>query len=405
MKVFMGGCCNQAEAVGPGQDLSIVTGFLHLRGILISKGRSFKCPHNNMNSGFGCFFTCRKLEHGLIQLHTRESQLVFHFLGLIGLGFELGIFGCHGINLLLGHGRLLKKAAGGQQHCHNKDSSYLLHNHLFLIRFPKYTQNRALVLKKLLTLKETLLVASLASSSQDSLELNPPSPYLYSMNDADMDKLVPAAKEYLWMLDHSYPQSSSLTMVGNKFELPGEFRQVLYRGISASRAAIIRRDKKGGIKPGDRIGVDAYNVLFTVNNYLLGRKVFLCNDGYLRDAGEMRGRIVKQQVFSRSVDLLLETLSDWEGASFRLLLDEPVSHSGELANRLSAGMKDLGITGQADTDPSPDTKLIETEFDVLCTSDSVVIDRFGGRVFDLALYLLEQHFNAHFPDLGDIAGS
>ena len=225
------------------------------------------------------------------------------------------------------------------------------------------------------------------------------------MNDGDKHLIAPAAGEYLWLLDHSYPQVPSLKLVGDKFRLPGELRQVLYRGISASDAALARRKKKGSISGGDHIGVDAYNVLFTVNNYLLGRRVFISNDGYLRDAGEMRGRIVKKQVFSRSVDLLLETLVDWEEVSFQLWLDEPVSHSGDLARRLSTEMKERGIRGRADTDPSPDNKLIEMDYKVLCTSDSVVIDRFGGRTFDLARYLLERHFNALFPDLGELSGS
>ena len=155
----------------------------------------------------------------------------------------------------------------------------------------------------------------------------------------------------------------------------------------------------GTVAPGDSILVDTYNVLFTVNNYLLGKPVFICNDGILRDAGEMRGRIVNKPVFTRSVTLLLEVLSLWNGATFTLYLDEPVSFSGRLSIELSKDMMQMGIEGEALTVRSPDHMLKHGNSDGICTSDTAIIDHYNGRIIDLPRLILVKCFNPQFPSL------
>lgn len=216
------------------------------------------------------------------------------------------------------------------------------------------------------------------------------------MDDPIPEDLLMAAGEYLWLLSNGYPQKASLKLVGDKFMLSRDMRQVLYRGISARKEAERRREMTGTIREGERVLVDTYNVLFTVNNYLLGRPVFISNDGLLRDAGEMRGRIISKPVFSRSVELLLEVLGETKGAEFLLYLDEPVSFSGRLAGELSEKMSHTGIKGNAVTVPSPDHMLRHERSDAICTSDTAIIDHYNGKVVDLPRYLLDKYFQ---PDL------
>jgi hypothetical protein len=213
------------------------------------------------------------------------------------------------------------------------------------------------------------------------------------------DELMQAAGEYLWMLSRGYPQKSALKLVGDKFMLTRELRQVLYRGISSEEQALDRRVKLGSVRQGDRVLVDTYNVLFTINNYLLGKPLFLSNDGILRDAGEMKGRIVNKPVFRRAIDLMLDVLQDWRGATYILYLDEPVSHSGRLSIELSKDMVQREIEGEAFTDSSPDQRLMNEKSDAICTSDTVIIDHYQGRVIDLPHYLLDTYFQPNFPSL------
>jgi len=219
------------------------------------------------------------------------------------------------------------------------------------------------------------------------------------MKEEFTDEFMQASGEYYWLLDRGYPQKGSLKMVGDKFMLSGSMRQVLYRGISAGDCALERRKRIGVIMPGDIVLVDTYNVLFTVNNYLLGKPVFICNDGMMRDAGEMRGRIIKKPVFQRSVKLFLELLREFQASRFILYLDEPVPHSGKLSADLNREMKHLKIDGKAHTVKSPDYMLKHESADALCTSDSVIMDHSSGRIIDVPRNLLEKNFNTVFPVL------
>ncbi len=208
-----------------------------------------------------------------------------------------------------------------------------------------------------------------------------------------------AAEEYLWILSNGYPQNAALKLVGDKFMLPRDMRQVLYRGVISDKLAEIRRKKIANIEKGDLVLIDTYNVLFTVNNYLLGRPLFISNDGMLRDAGEMRGRIINKPQFTRSISLMLEVLQMWPGATYVHYLDEPVSHSGRLSIELSKDMVQMGIEGDAHTVKSPDQCLIEKQSDGICTSDGGIIDQYEGKVIDLPRFLLQQYFQPDIPEL------
>jgi len=220
--------------------------------------------------------------------------------------------------------------------------------------------------------------------------------FLFMMNPFPAT-VMQAAKEYLWFLSNGYPQKASLKLVGDKFMLAGEMRQVLYRGIAATTRARSRQKKIGTVRKGDHVLIDTYNVLFTINNYLLGKHLFISNDGMLRDAGEMRGRIINKAQFSRSVSLMLELLQEWPGATWIHYLDEPVSHSGRLSIELCKDMIQMGIEGDAHVVKSPDRKLMEESSDAICTSDSAIIDRYDGKVIDLPRELLKKYFNTDFP--------
>ncbi|MCK4748200.1 MAG: DUF434 domain-containing protein [Bacteroidales bacterium] len=219
------------------------------------------------------------------------------------------------------------------------------------------------------------------------------------MNVLITDELLAAAREYLWMLTRGYPQKGSLKLVGDKFMLSRDMRQVLYRGISAEGRASERIKKIGSVRKGDLVLVDTYNVLFTINNYLLGKPLFISNDGMLRDAGEMRGRIINKPVFTRTVGLLLDVLKEWVGTTFILYLDEPVSYSRRLSIELSKDMVQMEIDGEAFTVQSPDHMLKHEHSNAICTSDSAIIDHYPGRVIDLPRYLLAKFFQTEFPSL------
>ena len=219
------------------------------------------------------------------------------------------------------------------------------------------------------------------------------------MNSPFPDHIFQAAEEYLWILSKGYPRNAALKLVGDKFMLPRDMRQILYRGVVPADQALSRRGKIGSVEKGDLVLIDTYNVLFTVNNYLLGRPLFISNDGMLRDAGEMRGRIINKPQFSRAVSMMLDVLQMWPDATYIHYLDEPVSHSGRLSIELCKDMVQMGIEGDAHTVQSPDRMLKQERSDAICTSDGGIIDHYTGKVIDLPRFLLQNYFQPDFPQV------
>ncbi len=210
-------------------------------------------------------------------------------------------------------------------------------------------------------------------------------------------------RDYRLLRERGYPETATLQIVGNRYDLDRVGRSALYRGVFPREASRRRRRKLVGrprLRTGKPLLVDGYNVLRTVANYLAGRPLFLASDGLLRDAGEAFAAPGDELVL-RAADLVLDHLAALPGAvETRFLLDSPVSRSGELAAGIRTRMAARGLSGDARTVRSPDYELGRAADAVVCTSDSAVIDAVPGRVYDLARAVLRGRFGARFPRVG-----
>ena len=114
-----------------------------------------------------------------------------------------------------------------------------------------------------------------------------------------------AVNDYLLFLEKSYPQKALLKIIGDRYKLNKSQRSVLFRGIVKRETAFARRKKKvPGIKD-CKVYIDSYNVILTIANYLYGRTVYISNDSFSRDTGEVHGRSTLDNVFIKSTRLLL----------------------------------------------------------------------------------------------------
>ncbi|MBN1187506.1 MAG: DUF434 domain-containing protein [Bacteroidales bacterium] len=211
------------------------------------------------------------------------------------------------------------------------------------------------------------------------------------------DVLKEAVSDYYLLLNHGYPQKSILKMVGDRFRLTGSQRSLLYRGVCKKSEAELRLKKIITEPPsGSKLFIDGYNVLLTMANYLAGRPVFISIDGLLRDSGEIHGKIRKSKMFNQAVDNLIETMKYLDLQEVNIYLDEPVSHSAELAVALNIMFSDNDMPGKAEVVRYPDHHLKNVSKGILATSDSVIIDKTTCTVFDLARFTLERLYNPEF---------
>ena len=219
-------------------------------------------------------------------------------------------------------------------------------------------------------------------------------------NDIVNDEFIKAARDFAYLMNQQYPRKIILKIVGDRYLLNTFQRILLSRGIFREDD-IRRRVRKTVRHIGSRsVSIDAYNVLFTISNYLLGRMVFISNDGFLRDAGEVYGKLHRDPAFSRAVTLTLNYLKKTEPSHVSFLLDKPISYSAELAGKLRADLEREMIPGDAQVDKNPDAALIRQSSGIIATSDSDILDETELPVVDLAHLVLSDSFTLDLPDLG-----
>lgn len=215
-----------------------------------------------------------------------------------------------------------------------------------------------------------------------------------------------AAEDYLHLVEKNYAKGAALKLVGDHYQLTSIQRSMLYRGIVSEREAAYRVSKKTSSVVDSRLHVDALNVLYTIANYLYGRVLFVSTDSWLRDAGEVHGKASPSTTFGalleRAIAMTIEGLAERRPREIDFYIDEPVSMSGRLAERLREALHVASISGRASTVPSADYSLKRAEDGIVATSDSTIIDAALRPVCDLAYDLIMERFSPELIDLREI---
>jgi len=150
-------------------------------------------------------------------------------------------------------------------------------------------------------------------------------------------------RDYRLLLDKEYPVDASLKLVGDHYRLSHNGRMMLYRGVlsraasQTNRAKLVRSPWEGAT-----LGIDGYNILFTLTNYMHGHPMFVATDGFLRDVGGAHGRIADHRGFERMAQLTVDILATLNLDAITFFLDAPVSSSGRQAGFLREAFAQRG---------------------------------------------------------------
>lgn len=207
-----------------------------------------------------------------------------------------------------------------------------------------------------------------------------------------------AANDYYYLLSKNYPIKAALKLISDKYRLSGLERSVLLRGIVNKKTACERKNKlfleKNIINK--LLLIDFYNVIITIISYLSGKFLYIANDGFLRDAAEVHGRLSKSKLIEKALIFLFKYLYSIKIKEAIMYMDSPVSHSKDLSVKSDKLFNEYKINGKCFVVKSADYYLINSNSDCICsTSDSTIIDN-RDKVFDLAFNILKFHFNPDF---------
>ncbi len=119
--------------------------------------------------------------------------------------------------------------------------------------------------------------------------------------------------------------------------------------------------------------IDGYNVLITVESLLAGYPIYLCDDGSLRDTRGLFRSYKSTRFTIPAISMILDLLGLIKPSWIMVLLDQQMSHSGELAEMMRAMIAKRRLLGNAMTAQDVDHLLKEASA-IIATSDGIIID-------------------------------
>lgn len=186
-----------------------------------------------------------------------------------------------------------------------------------------------------------------------------------------------AAVEHLsWLLTRGYAEPSSLKLVGDRFRLTERQRLAVRRAACSDQQRAERRRKRQPLSAarGERLDLDGFNLLTTIEAALAGGVLLACRDGLLRDMASMHGSYRKVEETRPALERMGQALAPVAPAEVVWWLDEPVSNSGRLARILAEVAADHGWPWRSEVIADPDRVLSRSPVCV-ATADSVILDR------------------------------
>jgi hypothetical protein len=190
-------------------------------------------------------------------------------------------------------------------------------------------------------------------------------------------------------------------MVATRYNLNAVERSMLFRGIMKKEEANQRRKKIITLKEIQKqeVHIDAFNVILSVVAYLNGDKVFLSDDGLLRDASENHGKEINVEHLERAVKLCVQYLESKRTDQCLFYIDEKIAECALLEFLLRVELSRTRIKAEFILVKSAD-QILKTLPDIICaTSDTDIIDSGNHKIFDLAKHILKSNFSPDFLNL------
>jgi len=208
---------------------------------------------------------------------------------------------------------------------------------------------------------------------------------------ANLPLLRAATSELSWLLSHGYQRKSSLKLVGDRQCLTERQRLAISRAACSDESLKRRKAHCVSVEriANERVIVDGFNLLITVEAGLSGGPLLLCRDECMRDLSSVHGSYRSVHETDRAICLVGELLQNLGASSVLWLLDRPISNSGRLAKKIADIAAQHDWPWNVKIVFNPDAEILSSLGGVAITSDSAVLNRVRSWV-NLKSHLLEQ---------------
>lgn len=212
-----------------------------------------------------------------------------------------------------------------------------------------------------------------------------------------------AVEDFSLLLTKGYAEKSALKLVGDRFSLTQRQRLAVMR-CSCSDEQLKRRNAAvlglENIKK-QKITIDGYNLLITIESALSGGLIFKGKDGCFKDLASIHGTYRKVTETIPALTLIGNFLKNYELKEALWLLDSPVSNSGRLKTIMGKLAADNGWNWAIELSLNPDAQLVKYDYPIVST-DGIVLDACKNWVNLAAEIIMQEIPSAKLIDLSAV---
>lgn len=214
-------------------------------------------------------------------------------------------------------------------------------------------------------------------------------------------RLREATADLAWLLSRGYAGESALKLVGDRYDLARRQRIAVARSACSDQSLASRSRRRAELTelPGERLEIDGYNVLITIEAALAGGVILRGRDGCYRDLASVHGTFRRVEETFPAIELIGCFLAELRVGPCVWRLDSPVSNSGRLKGYLLEIAENRGWDWAVELSNNPDSLLIASSA-IVASADSDVLDR-CGRWANLTVPLVDEKVPA--PRIVDLA--
>ncbi|MCB2220865.1 MAG: DUF434 domain-containing protein [Bacteroidetes bacterium] len=215
------------------------------------------------------------------------------------------------------------------------------------------------------------------------------------------EQFLKAVDDYVHFTGRAYPPNTIHKLVADRYKLTRQERSMLFRGIFNVKESD-KRSKKRVQKEavsGKILTVDTLNQLLAIVSYLNGKMVYLASDGFVRDVAEYHGNIPHNIHLERAIEKVMQSLLKLNPLHTDFIIDRQVPEHKSIAAMIRFDAFEERFPFQVIITDKTDQRLKTVTKGIIATSDTQIIDQTKKSVFDLAHYVLSDHFQPKFPDL------
>jgi hypothetical protein len=185
-----------------------------------------------------------------------------------------------------------------------------------------------------------------------------------------------AMADYSWLLTRDYPVEGALKLVGDRHQLVQRQREAVRRaGCSDAHLSqrLLKQRPPEDLKR-QRLAIDGFNALITLEAALGGGPILRCRDGCLRDLSGIHGSYQAVNETAIAIEMIGQQLVTRDVAEATWFLDRPVSNSGRLRRHIEEVAARNRWPWRVEVLFNPDQALIAFQ-GMVVTTDSAILDR------------------------------